>query len=210
MGVVKEKNAAQIPVVILGAAGRAQLGVISGEVLPVMAVHGPEDDAHPEILRNLERVRVKIPIGGPEIGGACPKRTEDRIGGADFLLLDFGRKRPQIGVRPGVVANFVPFRNDAAHHGGVAFRIAAQEKEGGRDTVAAQHVEQVASVTGGAVIKGEGAEILAHALVHDAVAVDDRSRGAGCGEGKKGQGQDQAPCARGRHVHSLRPCGAKN
>ena len=71
----------------------------------------------------------------------------------------------------GVIAYFMAFGHDAPDDARMKFSLLAQQKKSGRDAVLVEHVQKLGRIARGAVIKGNGAEVLAHALIHNVVAV---------------------------------------
>ena len=163
--------------------GIDNLGIIGRPALPVLAVHRPENHRNPQTAGYIDHVLVIGTIGRPHIDRICSQIPEQLVGNLDFLLFAVAGYAPQIRMRKGMIADLVPLGHNALHMLGIELDVLAEHEEGGRNAVFAQDIKNMRRIAGRAVIEGQGAQILAHRLAHDGIAVVDlrigRSRAQG-------------------------------
>lgn len=174
--IVEKKDAAQLAGTVHMAERIGQQGIVDGQAFPVVAVLRPEHDGKAHLIGQSQRILIICAVGRTDVTGTRAQFPQKRVRPGQFLELLLLVQGPQLGVRPGMVADLMPFGHDALDKRGAQGGIFAEQKERGMDAIAGQHVQQAARVAGRAVVKGDGAEVFPHLLPADARAViDDRS-----------------------------------
>ena len=164
---MKEKDAAQVSRRCNLAAGIHELGVVFGKALPVQGIIGPGHDPQAELPGNFNNLAVLGAIGRSEENGIGAKGTQDVISPAQLLCPALYGNVLEVWMRKGMACDLMSLFHHTADNIGVMLGVFTEHEEGGRYLVGIKHVEKVWRVHGGAVVKGNGAEVFSHALAGD-------------------------------------------
>jgi hypothetical protein len=120
----------------------------NSRTLPVFGIDGPNDGWVAKFVLDE----------GLDVCGAGTVRRADQVGSDSgglhdgigtvlkFAAQSIGGEGVHVGVSPGVVGEFMAFRDDAAKDLGILLGVCADDEEGGFDVSLLQHVEQAGGV----------------------------------------------------------------
>lgn len=117
------------------------------QVLPVQAVHIPLDGLHADGAHGADGFVVVIAVGQPDQGGAHPgDRLDLVVAGVQVGGHLVGGELGVVGVGVGVVHHLVARVVEGLHRLRVFIHPLPHHKEGGRDLVLSQNVDQLLGV----------------------------------------------------------------
>lgn len=162
VGIVEEKHAAHSRSPAHGFQSRHTC-----PPLPVMAVHGPEDNLYAQFFRRLSGSNIVPTKGRTHKARCCAQFLQELLDVADSFLLLLKRHVTQCCVGVSVIGHFMAFGQHLLHQLRPAFYLAAYYKEGCLNTMLPQNVQKALGMRAGTVIKCYCAQIFIFAQVKD-------------------------------------------